>query len=137
MRRSALLVLVFVCLGAATAGADPGGRVVDKTYQAAEVQSGGSIRISSGVTFRTRAAERFVEVTIEDATGATVPGRVTQDADGDGENEVEAKVCGATDGPVEIRPGVPVTVWMETGTCNGGTEAGTWTQGTMTATFFR
>lgn len=137
MRRYALPVLVFVCLGAAGAAADPGGRVVDKTYQGVEVDPGGSIRVSTGVTFRPRATERFIEVTIDDATGTTVPGRVTQDADGDGENEVEEKLCGATDRPVEIQPGVPVTVWMKTGTCNGGTAAGTWSQGTMTATFSR
>lgn len=139
MRRSALLVLVFVCLGGASAAAGQGGRVVDKTYQTAEVDPGGSIRSSNGVTFRPRATERFVAVTIEDASGTAVPARVTQDLDGDGKPEVESKFCGATDQPVEIEPGVPVTVWMEIGTCDGPASgsAGAWTQGTMTATFSR
>ena len=140
MRRSALVALALLCLGAASAAAGPGGRVVDKAYQTAEIDPGGSIHSSNGVSFRPRATERSVAVTIEDASGTAVPARVTQDLDGDGEYEVESKFCGATDQPVEIEGGAPVTIWMTIGTCNGLTspgDVGAWIQGTMTATFFR
>lgn len=57
--------------------------MVDKPYQMAEVEPGGSIRHSNGLTFWLRAAEHLVAVTIDDGSGTAVPARVSQDVDGE------------------------------------------------------
>jgi hypothetical protein len=143
MRRTLTIALSALCLAAGSASAAAPARTVNRSYQPAYVEPGGtagSIHSSNGVAFRTRANERFVTVTIEDASGLPIPARVAQDVDGDREDDVAYEFCGSTAQPVAIQPGVPVTVWMSHGTCDDVTNpssGGGWTTGTVTATFSR
>ncbi len=143
MRRMFGLALLTSCLIAGAAGAGASGRTVERSYEPVYVESGvpaGTTSHSNGVTFRTKASERFVSVTIEDQSGLAIPARIAQDVDGDDVDDLEHEFCGTTSGPVAITPGVPVDVWMSHGTCDGVTDptsAGGWTTGTVTATFSR
>ncbi len=140
--RRALFPVLTICLVAGPAAAGSSGRTVQRTYQPAYVDPGfpeGGISHSNGVTFRTRANERFVSIQIEDQAGLPTPARVTQGENEhpDHEYDVDEEFCGSTTEPIAIRPGTPITVWMSHGTCDGGTTAGGWTTGTVTATFSR
>ena len=142
MRRTLTMALLALCLVAASAQAGTAARTVRRSYQPAYVEPGnpgGSIHSSSGVTFRTRANERFVSVTIEDQSGLPIPARVTQGTPEhpDHEYDVDQEFCGSTSEPIAIQGGEPVTVWMSHGTCGGGQTAGGWTAGTVTVTFSR
>lgn len=140
--RRALFALLTICLVAGPAAAGSSGRTVQRTYEPAYVDSGypqGGISHSNGVTFRTRANERFVSIQIEDEAGLPIPARVTQGANEhpDHAYEVDESFCGSTEEPIAIRPGMPVEVWMSHGTCDESSTVGGWTTGTVTATFSR
>ena len=79
------------------------------------------------------AGERFVSVKVDDTTGTTVSGVVSQDVDGDGQGDFSQPFCGATDAPVSIAPGHDVLVWVFAGGSPDCPGAGT--QGTITFTF--
>ena len=143
MRRAIPLAILVTCLAAASAAAAPAGRTVERAYEPVEVSPSfpqGGIHSSSSVTFRTRSQERLVTVTIDDDTGLTIPGRITQDVDGDGAADTTHEFCGSTPDAVAIEPGVPVKVVRLHGSCNGLTDPtryGSWTTGTVAATFER
>lgn len=142
MRRTLTLALLATGLVAGSAQAGTAPRTVDRSYQPVYVEpagTAGGVHSTNGVTFRTRANERFVTVTIEDQSGLTIPAHLAQDVDGDGDDEVRHELCGSTSAAVAIHPGVPVTVWMDHGTCDEANPAtaGGWTTGTVTATFSR
>lgn len=76
-------------------------------------------------------------VTIQDDSGLAVPARITQTVDGG--REVAHEFCGATAKPVAIDPSAAVKVVRYHGSCDDDstdpTRFGTWTNGTVTATF--
>ena len=143
MRRMIALAMLAVCLVAGSATAGSRGRTVEQAYQPVEADPTvpqGGIHSSSSATFRTRARERFVSVTIQDDSGLAVPAEVRQDVDGDEEADVSHTFCGSTPDAVAIEPGVAVEVVRFTGSCNDVTDPagyGSWTTGTVTATFSR
>jgi hypothetical protein len=143
MRRTIALATLTVCLAAGSAAAGANGRTVKQAYQPVEADPTvpqGGIHSSSSGTFRTRARERFVTVTIQDDSGLTVPGELRQDVDGDDEADFSQAFCGSTPDRVAIEPGVPVEVVRLTGSCNDLTDPtgyGGWTAGTVTVVFSR
>ncbi|HEV2756105.1 MAG TPA: hypothetical protein VG318_10070 [Actinomycetota bacterium] len=119
-----------------------GARTVARPYSPVEVEpngSSGSVRHSNVVTFKTRSSERSAEITIEDATGSAIPASVEQDVDGDGEADMQVEICGATESPIAIQGGVPVTVSLQHGTCGPveGGRVGNPTSGEVTAVLAR
>ena len=84
------------------------------------------------------AGEKLFEVVIEDDLGRPVPASVIQDTNGDGSflvtDDLTVGICGATEDPVEIEPGKPVSVWVWRAGVNPPCP-GTATSGTATATF--
>ena len=81
-----------------------------------------------------RARDRFVHVEISDATGTATYAYVNQDADGDGYSDIDGAICGRTESPLQVVPGVPIHVfvlaqWVPY--CADGVG----TQGTVTALF--
>lgn len=64
------------------------------------------------VGFGTAANERNVEVMIEDSAGTPVYASVTQDLNGDNQADTSTDICGASDGPIAIEPGLEVTVFI-------------------------
>lgn len=141
MRRAIALALSTVCLLAGAAAAATGSRTVSRTYEPVVVSPSfpqGGVQSSSTMTLRTRAHEHYVTVAIQDDSGLTVPGEIRQDLDGDDEADTTYEFCGSTPAPVEIEPGVRVTIAMLTGSCGDETDPssyGVWTTGTVTATF--
>ncbi len=91
-------------------------------------------RFSNGVRFETFPSERYVSLTITDDVADNVRAVVGQDIDGDGVDEEIIEFCNATEAPVKITPGVPVTVWTQEGTCADGSPS-TPTFGTIEAMF--
>ena len=91
---------------------------------------------SNGVVFTPRRGERFVEIVLEDRLGMPARAIVSQDYDGDGQDEFAHEICGATDRPLKFRMGVDIKVAAQEGPCTDGTNAMA-TFGTVTATFSR
>lgn len=141
MKRAISLAVLISTLVGGSAVAGTSGRTVERPYQPVEADPTlpeGSVKSTSSVTFRTRATERSVTVAIQDDSGLTVPGEVRQDVDGDGEADMVEEFCGSTPDAIAVEPGVPVTVVRITGSCTDVTDPtgfGTWTKGTVTATF--
>ncbi len=97
----------------------------------------------SCVRFSTKKTEKFVKLTIKDATGTPVAASVSHpDQDDDGFSEPIADICGKS-GKLPITPGAEVIVFPWTGPSTGvlsglgGAPAcsGVATQGTVTALF--
>ncbi|MGH2749098.1 MAG: hypothetical protein ACRDKB_14415 [Actinomycetota bacterium] len=88
-----------------------------------------------GYAFPTSGQETFVQIAIEDLSGQSVWFFVGQDTDGD--NQVEGEFYCGTElpEPLPIEGGVPVTVFVELGTCVLPPGVGMGTMGTITATF--
>jgi hypothetical protein len=93
-------------------------------------------QISNGVTFQPKKGERFITVVVEDASGLPTRAVVGQDYDGDGLNESETEVCGASSKPIRFKPGVEIHVSAQDLPCEDGSPAFA-TFGTITATFTR
>ena len=89
----------------------------------------GAVRFAAG-------NERFVSVAVSDSSGLPVLAEVTQDYDGDTGPEFSRFICGSTDGPVRIKPGIQTIVYVFAGTCEDGTNSVP-TAGTIRATFTR
>lgn len=86
-----------------------------RPYSPVEVEpsgSSGSVRHSNVLTFKTRSSE--------------------QDVDRDGEADCEVEICGATESPMAIQGGAPVTVSLQHGSC-GADRFGNPTSGEVTA----
>lgn len=76
--------------------------------------------------------ERFVDVQISDASGTTAPGFVAQSDNPD----TWTPICGGTDRPLKINPGVEVTIWVYAYRApNLPPCAGAGTSGTVTVRF--
>lgn len=81
------------------------------------------------------AAETFVKVEIQDASGLATPGFISQgDLDGDGVGDLYGEFCGAHEEPIALENASPVRVSFYSGTCADGTP-GTTTMGTIIVTF--
>lgn len=80
-----------------------------------------------------QAGETYVKVEIQDATGLSAPGFISQgDLDGDGVGDLYGEFCGAHEEAVPLENLNPVRVSFYTGTC--GTTPGTTTTGTIVVT---
>lgn len=80
------------------------------------------------------ADEAFVKVEIQDATGLSSPGFISQgDLDGDGIGDLYGEFCGAHEEAVPLVNSNPVRVSYYTGTCSDGTP-GLATTGTIIVT---
>jgi hypothetical protein len=93
-------------------------------------------RISNTVEFKVKASERYVHIEIADDAADNVRATVRQDIDDDGEPDLEVDICNATPEPLEITPGIPLTVSVQEGLCEGN-EASVPTQGSITAMFMK
>jgi hypothetical protein len=87
-------------------------------------------------TLPTRASDRTVTVSIADTGGTKVAAEAAQDTDGDGTTDATlGTFCGATTAPLRLaKPGVPVFVYVNAGSCGGG--ASLPTTGTVTARLY-
>ena len=99
--------------------------------------------VPSCVRFSTKPTEKFVKLTIKDASGTSVAASVSHpDQDGDGFSEPIADICGKSK-KLAITPGAEVIVFPWTGPSTGALEAlggspqctGVATTGTVTAIF--
>ena len=89
-------------------------------------ESVGGVRLTGG-------AERFVSISVEDATGLPISGEIGQNLDSDASPEISYMFCGATEKPVKINPNVEVFVYLYEGTC--GTDPSLPTSGEVVAEF--
>lgn len=67
--------------------------------------------------------ESYIKITAEDASGTAILVSVNQDTDGDGFNNGVVDVCATGDAPeepAEINPGLPMNLFITTGTCEDG-----------------
>lgn len=88
-----------------------------------------------GAKFPTGAGEAYVSVTIEDDAGMDVSAALGQDPEGDGTVST-TDFCTSTEEPIEITPGLEVTVFVYAGPCTAPQPAPAFaTQGTVIATF--
>jgi hypothetical protein len=80
--------------------------------------------------------ERYIKVEIDDATGMSVAGYISQgDTDGDGIGDLYGDFCGAHEEPIALQAvGAPVRISFYNGTCADGTPSVA-TTGTITVTF--
>jgi hypothetical protein len=90
----------------------------------------------NGVVFTPRRGERFIGIVLEDKMGMTARAVLTQDFDGDGQDDFAREICGATASPIKFRPGIDIEVSAQDGPCTDGTNALA-TFGTIKATFTR
>jgi hypothetical protein len=142
-------LVVALCVGAVALPAEarkprPQKRVIELPYAEAAIGAAGAgvcLQGSSCLFFGAPApGERHFAVEIEDDLGQPAPASVIQDTNGDGNylvtDDLTVGICGATEEPVELEPGKPVSVWVwragATPPCPG-----TATSGTATATFSR
>lgn len=69
---------------------------------------GGSIGNLGCVSFPVKPTEKFLELEIADASGLPAPAWVSQEDF----SLLSEPVCGKTDAPIKITPGVAVEVWL-------------------------
>ena len=85
--------------------------------------------------FVPKASEKFVRVTMTDATGMKVSGELSQgDTDGDGFADVYGEFCGGHKKAIPLQGSAPVKVFYFPGTCGDGTPSLP-TTGTITVQF--
>ncbi len=89
------------------------------------------------IPFPLAQGEKYVSLTINDSTGALVFASITQDIDGDNMPDESVDICGKTDKPVKVKPGVEVLVfiWEGPGMAESGVCAGASSSGTIDAVF--
>lgn len=116
-------------------------RVEERMYVGATGVRGASDSPCAGepvgcVVFPVEAGERFVSIDVADASGDDVWASVYIYGYSDG-SDVHEHVCGRSDGPLALTPGLEELVVITTQTTGGATNpcAGPATQGTITATF--
>ena len=79
--------------------------------------------------------EKYVQVQMEDATGMSIAGYVSQgDTDGDGIGNLYGDFCGGHPEPIKMLASAPLRVSFYNGACDDGTPSIV-TQGTITVTF--
>lgn len=140
----AVTVLLIVAMGASPAGAGKGKkkeRTAEATYVGATGVRGVQDSPCAGeplgcVRFPIEAGERFVKLEVADASGEDVWASVYIYGYSDG-TDTHEHVCGKSDSPFAIGPGVEELVVVITQTTGGATNpcAGVATQGTVTAVF--
>ncbi len=115
------LVLVVGALASPAAGrgrkAKP--RKIELTYSEPAFGTAGfglCFQGSSCLFFDLLPKERFVSVAIEDETGMPVYASVIQDTNEDGgylrHDDLTVDICGKSEGPIEVEPGKPTSVWV-------------------------
>ncbi len=148
-RRTALivaLVLVVGALGGPAAGrarkAKP--RKLQLTYSEPAFGTAGfglCFQGSSCLFFDLLPKEKFVSVALEDDSGLPVYASVIQDTNEDGSylrhDDLTVDICGESEGPIEVEPGKPTSVWVWQGPgvappCAGVASSGTATIGLST-----
>lgn len=140
------LVLGAVAVPAAQAGKKKAPkrteRVAEASYQGPAIGAAGRGICSPGTLgcfpFGASATEKYVSIEIADTVPSGVFASVTQDLDGDNFADTTVDICGTTPEPVQIEPGIEVTVFLWEGpgvTTAGNPCPGGATQGTITATF--
>lgn len=75
----------------------------------------GSGAAGGAYEFGTMANENFIDIEITDAAGGSVTATLSQNSDpSDDFYEIFATICGATEAPLQISPGLPVRVSVYT-----------------------
>ncbi len=120
-RPAALVLVASLLLPALALPARAGGggktRSVSGTYAVSSFFPAFRCAESEGVgcvRFTPKAGERYIHVEVQDAAGLDVYAYVNQDADGDGYSDIDGAICGRTEFPLRIVPGVPVHVFVFT-----------------------
>jgi hypothetical protein len=90
----------------------------------------GAVRFDGG-------RERFVSVTVTDSSGRPVVAEVAQLTNGNQTQILSSMLCGETDRPVKVNPGMHVYVYVYYGQGCGGEAVSAPTSGTITAVFTR
>ena len=146
MRRTVTLIVMAALVAGAFAAAPAEAkkkkkkktRTVSATYDSPALGVGGvaglCVAPNGCVPFPAGPGEKFVSVTVEDASGTPSYGRVTQDLDGDGQADEATPFCGKTEQPVAIQPGVEINVFVYAVGAQPPC-AGVGTSGTIKATF--
>ncbi len=89
-----------------------------------------------GVTWETKAIERYITIEISDSLGGPVSAIIAQDTNpGNSVYEGRQDVCGETEEPVKITPGTPIDIYFYVGTCADAQTLSHPTTGTVTVTF--
>ncbi len=87
------------------------------------------------VQFVVEARESHIELSIEDAVGATVGARIKRDLDNNGDWDGEwQRICQSTGLPIPVPPGARIQVLIDPDGCAGRSNP---TTGIVTARFFR
>jgi hypothetical protein len=114
-------------------------RKAQATYETPAIGVGGVAGLCSGANgcaeFPVAAKERFITLTVEDATGTQVYGRVTQDTTGDGQADVATPFCGSTAEKIPLEPGAAVNVFVYPNGVLPAPCQGVGTSGVVKATF--
>jgi len=147
MKKALIIALVLGLVAGALAGpatakkkkkkAKP--RVVEGTYDQPAIGIGGVVSSSANggaIEVPLLPKEKYVSVEITDDSGTDVYASLSQDTDTSTPSwEIFAGICGATDAPIEVTPGIPVRITV---TAGPGSEhpscAGVATAGTIKAT---
>jgi hypothetical protein len=145
LKRMAVAVVAISVAGTMGVGAEAAKkpkkvkRKATATYDTPAVGSGDATGVCSGAngcaTFGIGAGERFLHLEIEDSAGLPVYATVGQDTDPSNNfTEVVGRICGSTQEPLPIEPGIEVLVWVWVAPGAQPPCAGTATTGTVTAT---
>lgn len=151
MKRSIIVALVLGLLAAMLVAPEAGAakkkpkpRIFEGSYTCpCGVQAAGqgpAWRLGSGeggFQVPVLAGETRLSLELTDESGLPVYFQISQDVDGDGTiyEYSNGEGCGATTEPVELEPGAPITVFIQSGTCDAG--PGLATGGTFKATLSR
>lgn len=94
-------------------------RTAEAPYDSPAVGVGGLTGVCSGsngcAEFAVASNEKFLDIALEDQTGTPGFFRVRQDTNGDGEftaDDAAYQVCGATEEPIAIEPGLGIQVFI-------------------------
>ena len=116
-------------------------RKASATYDAPAIGAGGAGICFPGtigcVSFGTASNEHFVEVVVEDSAGTPVFASVTQDTNGDNQADTGTDICGASEEPIPIEPGAPITVFIWEGPGASPVCPGVATSGTINISFLK
>lgn len=143
LRKSVVLAVSLLVLAVPVTGAVAGSprteRVETGEYLAGGLNGalgiGAQGQVNIGAVYFPSGNERFLSVAIEDVSGGSIWGRVTQDFNGDDLPDLTHELCGSTDAPVKIHPGVEVIVVIYNGVCPLDNSPSFATSGTVTGTF--
>lgn len=114
---AALLATTVLATSSVAGKGKSKGRKATATYDSPAIGGGDATGVCSGsngcVEFGVAAKETTIDLVIEDAAGLPVSATVGQDTDPSTPTiEVVGRFCGETEEPLQIEPGIPVTVWL-------------------------